>query len=116
MMQPAVKLTIFIGSDERRAHRRLYESVMERLSDAHVAGATVTKGSMGYGYNRRIHSTMNEITMENLPLVIEVVDDEEKLEMVAIKIAEMLGEHGLVQLNRTSMFKGALGEDERSAG
>lgn len=114
MMQTATKLTIFMGSDERCGHRSLYEAVMERLSEAHVAGATVTKGSMGYGFNRRIHSTLNEIVMENLPLVIEVIDERVKLEVVAVQIAEMLGEHGLVQLNRTSVFKGTLNKDERS--
>jgi len=88
---------------------------MKSLLEAHIAGATVTKGSMGYGYNRRIHSTMNEISMENLPLVVEVVDETEKIETVASKIAEMLGEHGLVQLNRTSVFKGAQDCEEGSS-
>ena len=106
-MRPASKLTIFIASDERRAHRPLYEVVMELLRAAHVAGATVTKGVMGYGYSRHIHSDMNEIAMENLPLVIEIVDEREKLEEVAARIAEILGEHGLVQLHPTSIFKRA---------
>nr|MDQ3821439.1 DUF190 domain-containing protein [Acidobacteriota bacterium] len=88
-LQTATKLTIFIGGDERRGHRSLYEAVMEALRDAHVAGATVTKGSMGYGQGRRVHSTLNEIAMENLPLIIEVVDKFEKLEEVAVRVAEM---------------------------
>ncbi|MDQ3818228.1 MAG: DUF190 domain-containing protein, partial [Acidobacteriota bacterium] len=70
---------------------------------------------MGYGQGRRVHSTLNEIAMENLPLIIEVVDKFEKLEEVAVRVAEMLGEHGLVQLNRTSRFKDSAEEDERSA-
>lgn len=112
-MKPAAKLTIFIAGDERRAHRPLYELVIEQLRAAGIAGATVTKGVMGYGHGRYIHSDMNEIMMENLPLVIEAVDERERLERVAPEIAEALGEHGLVQLHPTSICKRAEAEDER---
>ena len=116
MRKTATKLTIIIGSDERRAHRPLYEAVLELLRAAGVKGATITKGVMGYGHRRRIHSNMNEIMMENLPLIIEALDESERLEAVASQIALMLGEHGLVQLHRTTTFKLPLAEDERSAG
>src|SRR5438067_13912928 len=97
-LQTATKLTIIIGSDERRAHRPLYEAVLEVLRAAGVKGATITKGVMGYGQRRRIHSNMNEITMENLPLIIEAHDDGERLDAVDSHIALLLGVPGLVQL------------------
>ena len=114
-LQPAEKLTIFIGSDERLAHHSLYEAVMKMLHAAGVVGATVFKGVMGFGYTRRIHSDMNEVMMENLPLVIEAVDGEGRLEGVAAQIAEMLAEHGVVELLRTTIFKPPTSEDERDA-
>jgi PII-like signaling protein len=115
-LQTATKLTVFIGSDERRAHRPLYEAVLAMLRAGGVTGATITKGVMGFGSRRRIHSNMNEIAMENLPLIIEAIDENEKLRIVASQIAEMLGTHGLVQLQRTNVCKLPSAEDERSAG
>lgn len=114
-LHTATKLTIFVGGDERRAHRPLYEVVLEMLRAGGVQGATVTKGVMGFGSRRRIHSSINEIAMENLPLVIEAIDEQEKLRRIASQIAEMLGDHGLVQLQRTSACKLPAAEDERSA-
>ena len=114
-LQEAAKLTIFIGGDERREHRPLHDAVMELLRAAGVTGATAFKGVMGYGQSKLLHFNMNEITMENLPLVIEVVDVGERLKRVAPEISLLLGEHGLVQLQRTFVCKRTPPEDEGGA-
>ncbi|MCA1816542.1 MAG: DUF190 domain-containing protein [Acidobacteria bacterium] len=101
--QPASKLTVFVGADERRGKRPLYEVVLGVLRECGVAGATVTKGVMGYGFKRRIHSDLNEITMENLPLVVEAVGEGEEIARAAERVAEMLGEHGLVEVRPTTL-------------
>jgi hypothetical protein len=113
-LRPAMKLTISIGGDERRAHHPLYQEVLRVLHNEGISGATLTKGVMSFGVRRSIHSTMNEITMENLPIIIEAVDEQAKVERVAAQVAEMLGEHGLVELQPTMVASRQQAEAERN--
>jgi len=110
-LQSATKLTIFIGGDERHGHHPLYQSVIELLRESGITEATMTKGVMSYGSGRRIHSTLNEVTMENLPLIIEAVGERERVEAAAPSVAEMLGGRGPVQMQPTmALRRGAGGE------
>jgi PII-like signaling protein len=102
---PAVKLTVYVGGEERVAHQPLFEKVLQILRQVGISGATVTKGAMSYGLKRRIHSLMNEITMENLPLIIEAIDEREKIVAAANSISELLGEHGLVEMHPTNILQ-----------
>ena len=111
-LQSATKLTIFIGGDERQARHPLYQSVIELLRKSGIMEATMTKGVMSYGSGRRIHSTLNEVTMENLPLIIEAVDERERVEAAAPSVAEMLGGRGLVQMHPTTALRRRAGEEE----
>jgi uncharacterized protein len=113
-LKPAMKLTISVGEDERHAHHPLYREVVLALRRAGVGGATITKGVMSYGVQRRLHSIENEIQMENLPIIIEAVDERAKVERVAALVAEMLGEHGLVEIQPTMVVCRGPGERERS--
>ncbi|SRR6266545_2219860 len=97
-LQPAMKLTISVGEDERRAHHPLYQEVLRVLHGEGIIGATLTRGVMSFGVRRSIHSMMNEITMENLPIIIEAVDERSKVERAATLVAAMLGEHGLIEV------------------
>jgi PII-like signaling protein len=102
-LKPATKLTVFVGGDERSEHHPLYQGVLRLLRDAGLPQATLTKGVMSYGNRRFIHTTMNEITIENLPIIVEVVGEQTKVAGAAVLIAELLGEHGLVQLQPTEI-------------
>jgi uncharacterized protein len=104
-LQPAMKLTITVGGDERREHHPLYQEVLRVLQTEGISGATLTRGVMSYGVRRSIHTIMNEIQMENLPIVIEAVDERGKIERAAALVAEMLGEHGLVELHPTMIAR-----------
>jgi uncharacterized protein len=115
-LTPASKLTISIGGDERWHHHPLYQQVLTVLRAEGVAGATVTRGLMSFGVCRAIHTSLNEITMENLPIIIEVIDERPKLERAASLIAEMLGEHGLVQIHPTTLISGTRAAEERTGG
>jgi PII-like signaling protein len=97
----ATKLTIAVGGDERRGHHPLYEEVLAILRHEAIAGATVTRGVMSFGMRGTIHTTMNEVTMENLPIIIEAVDEQSRIEGAAALVAELLGEHGLVEIQPT---------------
>jgi uncharacterized protein len=108
-----MKLTVSVGGDERHAHRPLYREVLKVLHEQGISGATLTRGVMSYGCRRRIHSMMNEITMENLPVIIEAVGEQGQTETAAEQIAQMLGEHGLVQLQPTTIFCHAPTDAER---
>ena len=102
-LKPATKLTVFVGGDERSAHHSLHQEVLRLLRDAGLPQATLTKGVMSYGHRRFIHTAMNEITIENLPIIVEVVGEQVKIEGAAGLIAELLGEHGLVQFQSTEI-------------
>lgn len=112
ILSPAVKLTVYVGGDERIAHQAPGEAVLAILHQENISGATVTKGVMSYGIKRRIHSSLNEITMENLPLVIEAIDERAKIESAAQTIAELLGEHGLVEMRATNIIRRSAAENE----
>lgn len=111
---PAVKLTLFVGADERRGHHPLYREVLRVLHEEDIAGATLTKATISYGLSRVIHSTLDEVTIENLPVIIEATDERMKIERAASRIAEMLGEHGLVQLQPSMIVRSNSVDDERS--
>ena len=113
-LQPAMKMTVIVGGDERCSHHPLYQEVLRLLHRENILGATVTKGVMSYGLTRSIHSTLNEIVMDNLPMIIEAIDDRDKIEGVAGTISKMLGDHGLIEMQPIMMAHKAPAEPERS--
>src|SRR5215813_11451212 len=74
----AVLLRIFLGEDERHEHRPLYEAIVLKARELHLAGATVLSGPMCLGHSSRLHTAKILRLSEDLPLVIEIVDSEEK--------------------------------------
>jgi len=100
-LQPATKLTVFVGGDQMRSHHPLVNGITKVLREAGVGGATITRGVMSYGKGRRIHSIQNEITMDNLPLIVESIGPSATIDRAAEMVAEMLGSQGLVELTRT---------------
>jgi PII-like signaling protein len=111
--EQSIKLTISVGGDERRCHHPLFAEVLRILREQGLTSATLTKGIMSYGRDRQIHSTMNEITSENLPIIIELIGEQVKTETAAKLIAEMLGGRGLVELHRTTVIRHAATEKEK---
>jgi uncharacterized protein len=119
---PALKLSVSVGGDERHAHRPLFREVLNLLRECGVGGATVTRGVLSFGGGRRLHSDMNEVTMENLPFVVEAVGPREAIESAASRVAALLDGRGLVQLQPTTLARPATRnsrpvaeEDERRA-
>ena len=104
-LAPALKLTVCVGGDERHARRPLFREVLKVLRECNVAGATLTKGVLSFGEGRRVHSDMNEVTMENLPFVVEAVGGRVEVERAAVRVAKLLGGHGLVQLQPTMLAR-----------
>jgi uncharacterized protein len=75
----AMLLRIFIGESDRLEHQPLYEAIVMKARERHLAGATVLRGPMGFGAASRIHTAKILRLSMDLPIVIEIVDSEEKL-------------------------------------
>ena len=90
-------LRIFIGESDKWQGRPLYEAIVTKAREIHMAGATVLRGPMGFGANSRLHTAKILRLSEDLPLVIEMVDSKEKIDQLMPFIDEMVQE-GLVTL------------------
>lgn len=75
----ALLLRILIGEDDRNDGHPLYEAIVFKAREMHLAGATVLRGGMGFGHSSRLHTTKILRLSEDLPLVIEIVDSEDKI-------------------------------------
>jgi len=97
-------LRIFIGESDRWHGQPLYEAIVLKARELHLAGATVLRGPMGFGANSRLHTTKILRLSEDLPIVIEIVDGREKIDELMPHIDEMVTE-GLVTLERVEVIK-----------
>src|SRR5271155_1657284 len=95
----AVLLRIFIGESDRWQHRPLYEAIVLAAREAHLAGATVLRGQMGFGRSSRMHSSKIMELSSDLPLVIEIVDAGQKIDSFLPTLDKMIG-GGLVTLEK----------------
>lgn len=74
-----IALRIYIGEDDSYQHRPLYEAIVLKAREMHLRGATVLRGQLGFGASSRIHTTKILRLAQSLPLVIEIVDSEDKI-------------------------------------
>jgi len=100
----AVLLRIFIGEDARFDHRPLYEAIVTTAREQHLAGATVLRGPMGYGHTSELHTTKILNLAENLPVVIEIVDTQEKIDRFLPALNGMMSS-GLVTLEKVQVLQ-----------
>jgi uncharacterized protein len=100
----AVLLRIFIGDDARFDHRPLYEAIVATAREQHLAGATVLRGPMGYGHTSELHTTKILNLAENLPVVIEIVDTQEKIDRFLPALNGMMSS-GLVTLEKVQVLQ-----------
>jgi hypothetical protein len=108
--QDAVLLRIFIGESDRADHKPLYEAIVLKAREMHLAGATVLRGPMGFGKSSRLHTSKIIRLSMDLPLVIEIVDSEEKINSFLPVLDEMIG-GGLVTLEKVKVVHYRSGED-----
>jgi hypothetical protein len=96
-------LRIFIGEADRWNGRPLYEEIVLLARKEGMAGATVVKGSMGFGCKSRMHTTKLLELSSDLPVIIEIVDSEEKINGFIPRLDEMVKE-GLVTLEKANVI------------
>ena len=102
----AMLLRVFIGEDDkaRDTRRPLYEAIVMKARELHLAGATVLRGPMGFGHSSRLHTAKILRLSEDLPIVIEIVDSEEKLQALLPALEEMMS-GGMATLERVQVIK-----------
>src|SRR5215211_6340132 len=100
----AVLLRIFIGEDDRFGTSPLYEAIVLKARELHLAGATVLRGPMGFGKSSRVHTAKILRLSFDLPLVIEIVDSEAKISGFLPVLSEMLN-GGLVTLEKVRVME-----------
>jgi len=109
----AVRLRIYIGETDRWEHKPLHEAIVLRARKLHLAGATVLRGSMGFGKSSRLHTAKILRLSMDLPLVIEIVDSAEKINAFLPELETMVG-GGLVTLENVKVvsYLGSASEEK----
>lgn len=102
--QDGYLLRIFIGESDHWQGTPLYEAIVLKARELHLAGATVLRGPMGFGANSRMHTAKLLRLSEDLPMIIEIVDAKEKIDAFMPYIDEMVQE-GLVTIEPVEVIK-----------
>ena len=104
--ESGVLLRIFIGESDKEPGRGrpLYEAIVRRAKEAHLAGATVLRGPMGFGRHSRVHTTKLLELSTDLPVLIEIVDSEEKVDAFLPTVDELVTE-GLVTIEAVRIVR-----------
>jgi PII-like signaling protein len=99
----ATLLRIFIGESDKWQHKPLYEGIVLKAREMHLAGATVLRGPMGYGKSSRLHTSKILRLSFDLPIVIEIVDEEAKIQSFLPFLDEVM-KGGLVTLEKVRVI------------
>jgi len=110
-MEPPVDsllLRILIGETARHGHQPLYEAIVLKAREMHLGGATVFRGAMGFGKSSLLHTTKILRLSDDLPVAIEIVDSEEKINAFLPVLGQMM-QSGVATLEkvRAIHFQGA---------
>jgi PII-like signaling protein len=98
-----VLMRIHIGERDRHDGEPLYEAIVNLLRERHYAGATVTRAVMGFGATARLHTDKVLRLSVDLPIVVECVDTEEKIQAILPELDQMIG-GGLITLEKVKVI------------
>jgi PII-like signaling protein len=110
--EDAVLLRIYVGESDRWQHQPLYEAIVLKARELHLAGATVLRGPMGFGAASRIHTAKILRLSMDLPIVIEIVDTDDKVQALLPFLDEMM-DGGLVTLDKIKVIHYREGKENR---
>jgi hypothetical protein len=102
--EDSVLLRIFLGEDDKFEHLPLYEAIVLKARELHLAGTTVIRGPMGFGHSSLIHTTKILRLSEDLPLVIEIVDSQDKINTFLPALNRMMP-GGMVTLEKVKVLR-----------
>jgi PII-like signaling protein len=100
----AVLLRIFIGESERSGGKPLYEAIVLKARELQLGGATVLRGPMGFGKSSHLHSAKILRLSEDLPMVVEIVDSQAKIDAFMPVLDEMMGS-GLITVEKVQVLQ-----------
>jgi PII-like signaling protein len=104
LSRDAMLLRIFIGEDDKADHKPLYEAIVLKAREMHLAGATVLRGPLGFGHSSVLHTTKIVRLSQDLPIVIEIIDTEEKINDFVDAIESIMGS-GLMTLEKVKVIQ-----------
>ena len=99
----ALLVRIYVGEADHHGGKPLYQAIVELLRSRGLAGATVLRGIEGFGANARLHTTRLLRLSEDLPVLIEVVDTEERIRAILPELDEIVGD-GLITLEKVEVL------------
>jgi PII-like signaling protein len=110
----AMLLRIFFGEDDRFENKPLYEAIVQKAREMHLAGATVLRGPMGFGHSSHLHTAKVLRLSFDLPIIIEIVDTEARINEY-LPILDGMMASGLVTLEKVQVLQyGTEGLKERA--
>lgn len=104
MREPAVLLRIFVGEDDWADDRSLYEAIVLKARELGLAGATVLRGPLGFGHGSRLHTAKILRLSQDLPMVVEIVDQEHRIQALLDAIEPMM-QGGLITLEEVRVLR-----------
>jgi hypothetical protein len=100
----AVLLRIFFGENDKYGQLPLYEAIVLKAREMHLAGATVLRGPIGFGHSSHIHTTKILRLSQDLPIVIEIVDSQDKIDAF-VPVLDGMMSSGLVTLEKVQVLQ-----------
>jgi PII-like signaling protein len=100
----AVLLRVFFGEADTFAGQPLYQAITLKARELHLGGATVLRGPMGFGQSSRLHTAKILRLSEDLPIVVEIVDSEEKINAF-LPVLDAMMSSGLVTLEKVQVLR-----------
>jgi PII-like signaling protein len=104
LQETALLLRIFIGEDDHFDRKPLYEAIVLKAREQGLAGATVLRGPMGFGHSSRLHTAKILRLSEDLPVVVEIIDSEERI-MAFLPLLDGMVKGGLVSLEEVRILR-----------
>ena len=105
----AVLLRIFFGENDKFHRLPLHEAIVLKAREMHLAGATVLRGQIGFGQSSRIHASGFLRLSKDLPVVVEVIDSQEKIDAF-LPVLDGMMSSGLITLERAEILQYGTGE------
>jgi uncharacterized protein len=101
----AVLLRIFVGEDDKHGQLPLYEAIVLKAREMHLAGATVIRGPLGFGHSSRIRATKILGLAQDLPIVVEIVDSQQRIDAFLPTLDGMMSSGGLITMERVQVLQ-----------
>ena len=100
----AVLLRIFFGENDRFQRLPLHEAIVLKAREMHLGGATVLRGHIGFGHSSRIHTTKILRLSQDLPVVVEIIDSQEKI-AAFLPVLDGMMSSGLITMERAEVLQ-----------